>query len=52
MWRIDTTPRSAYLICVERIPVVTSWEGAIQRAMKAGMMALALVVLAASMVVG
>jgi hypothetical protein len=52
MWRIDTTPRSAYLICSERIPVVTSWEGAMQRALKAVMMALALVALAAGMVNG
>jgi hypothetical protein len=52
MWRIDSDPRNAYLLCSERIPVATFYEGAMERVMKAVMMALALVVLPASMVIG
>lgn len=52
MWRIDTAPRSAYLLCSEKIPVVMSWEGAMQRAMEAVMMVLVLAVLVAGMVIG
>ena len=47
---MDTTPRSAYLLCIERIPVVTCWEGVMQQAWEAVMMTLALAVSAASMV--
>ena len=52
MRRIDIAPHSAYLFGSEGIPVATSWEGTVQRAMEAVMMTLALAVLTASMVIG